>query len=90
MVGTDLNFHSQEKVQFKLIYDPVNFQILGGQVMSKANISDFINTISLAIQMEMTIEQLADADFFFHPSQGNEENVMSAAAHKAVKLEHLD
>ena len=89
-MGTDLTSRQREKVQFKLIYDPESFKILGAQIMAKSNVSDFINTISLAIQMKMTIVQLADADFFFHPSLGNESNIMLATALQAVETEHLD
>ena len=47
------------------MYDPETTQILGAQLMSKADLTANINAISLAIQAKMTIEDLAYADFFF-------------------------
>ena len=53
------------------MYDPETTQILGAQLMSKADLTANINAISLAIQAKMTIEDLAYADFFFQPRLTN-------------------
>lgn len=52
--------------------------------MSTANETQQINIISVAIQMEMTLEQLADADLFFQPKLTNLWNVINVAAMRAL------
>ena len=68
------------------MYDPETTQILGAQLMSKADLTANINAISLAIQAKMTIEDLAYADFFFQPFD-KPWNIINTAALEAVKQE---
>ncbi|WP_268761827.1 FAD-dependent oxidoreductase [Carnobacterium iners] len=60
-------FRNQQTINGKLIYNVVSGKILGAQFISKANILEKINTLSLAIQMGMTVTELAQKDYFFHP-----------------------
>ena len=69
------------------MYDPETTQILGAQLMSKADLTANINAISLAIQAKMTIEDLAYADFFFQPTFDKPWNIINTAALEAVKQE---
>ena len=71
------------KVYFKLTYDPSDGRILGAQIMSTADLTANINTISLAIQQHVTVDQLAYADFFFQPNYDRPWNIMNIAAQKA-------
>lgn len=71
------------KVYFKLTYDPSDGRILGAQIMSTADLTANINTISLAIQQHITVDQLAYADFFFQPNYDRPWNIMNVAAQKA-------
>lgn len=77
----------KQKVWFKLVYDPETTQILGAQLMSKADLTANINAISLAIKAKMTIEDLAYADFFFQPSFDKPWNIINTAALAAMKNE---
>ncbi|MBO0468442.1 FAD-dependent oxidoreductase [Enterococcus plantarum] len=77
----------KEKAWFKLVYDPETTQILGAQLMSKADLTANINAISLAIKAKMTIEDLAYADFFFQPSFDKPWNIINTAALAAMKNE---
>ena len=61
-------FNKQQTINGKLIYNAVSGKILGAQLISKANILEKINTLSLSIQMGMTVTDLAQKDYFFHPS----------------------
>lgn len=72
-------------VYFKLTFDPTNRRVLGAQIMSKANVTANINAISLAIQGQMTIDDLAYADFFFQPGFDRPWNIMNVAAQKAQR-----
>ncbi|GIN71639.1 NADH peroxidase [Bacillus sp. J14TS2] len=87
LMDSTFSTRNQTRVMFKLIYDPRTFEILGGQIMSKDDLTANINTISLAIQMHSTIEQLAYADFFFQPGFNTPWNVMNMAALKALQQE---
>jgi NADPH-dependent 2,4-dienoyl-CoA reductase/sulfur reductase-like enzyme len=60
-------FNKEQTINGKLIYNAVSGKILGAQFISKANILEKINTLSLAIQMGMTVTELAQKDYFFHP-----------------------
>ena len=83
-----MDFNSdKQKAWFKLVYDPETTQILGAQLMSKADLTANINAISLAIQAKMTIEDLAYADFFFQPAFDKPWNIINTAALEAVKQE---
>ncbi|MFC7440909.1 FAD-dependent oxidoreductase [Laceyella putida] len=58
---------TNEVVTLKVVYDAVSRQLLGAQLMSKADLTQAINTLSVCIQNGMTMEQLALTDFFFQP-----------------------
>lgn len=56
-----------ENVMMELVYEKGTNRIVGGQLMSKYDITQSANTLSLAVQNEMTVEDLALSDFFFQP-----------------------
>lgn len=74
-----------QPVYFKLTFDPKNHQILGAQIMSKRDVTANINSISLAIQGKMTLDDLAYADFFFQPGFDRPWNIMNVAAQQALQ-----
>lgn len=82
-------FSPEKTVMFKLVYDPTTLEILGGQIMSKVDMTAHINTVSLAIQTGCTLEQLAYADFFFQPELNTPWNVINAAGLKALQQEKV-
>ncbi|MCA9764795.1 MAG: FAD-dependent oxidoreductase [Carnobacterium sp.] len=61
-------FNKQQTINGKLIYNAVSGKILGAQFISKTNILEKINTLSLSIQMGLTVSELAQKDYFFHPA----------------------
>lgn len=73
------------EVMFKLFYDPKTLKILGAQILSKKDLTAYINTISLAIQTGITIEELAYADFFFQPLFNTPWNLLNQAGQQAMK-----
>ncbi len=56
-----------EKVLMELVDEKGTQRIVGGQLMSKYDITQSANTLSLAVQNKMTVEDLAISDFFFQP-----------------------
>nr|MBP7304431.1 FAD-dependent oxidoreductase [Fervidobacterium sp.] len=73
-----------EPVYVRLVYRSDNGQIIGGQVMSKADITESANTLSIVINNKMTIEDLAFSDFFFQPYFNKPWNFLNTAALKAL------
>ena len=59
---------NQEPIKGKLLYNKATRKILGAQFISKSNILEKINTLSLGIQMGITVEELAQKDYYFHPA----------------------
>lgn len=69
----------------RLAFDPITHVILGGAVMAKEfDITPHGNTLALAVAQRMTIEDLAEADFFFQPGFDRQWSVLNLAAQKAL------
>ncbi len=78
---------TNEEVLMKLVYEVDTNRIVGGQVMSKYDITQSANTLSLAIQNKMTIEDLAFVDFFFQPHFDRPWNYLNLLAQAALDQE---
>lgn len=73
-----------EEVKLKLVYDKNTRKVIGGQIISKIDLTQFMNTLSVVIQNEMTIEELAMTDFFFQPHFNKPWSLLNIAALKAL------
>lgn len=73
-----------EEVTLKLVYDNTTRSVLGGQIISKQDLTQMMNTLSVVIQNKMTIEELAMTDFFFQPHFNKPWSLLNAAALKAL------
>ncbi|QAV32823.1 NADPH-dependent 2,4-dienoyl-CoA reductase, sulfur reductase [Fervidobacterium changbaicum] len=78
-----------EPVHVKILYRKDDKRIIGGQVMSKADVTESANTLSLAIANKMTIYDLAFADFFFQPYFNKPWNFLNTVALKAIERDSL-
>lgn len=78
---------STQEVLMQLVYEVGSNRIVGGQIMSKYDITQSANTLSLAIQNRMTIEDLAFVDFFFQPHFNRPWNYLNLLALAAVEQE---
>lgn len=74
----------EEKVHMKILFDEDTHRILGGQIMSKLNVAESINALSVAISSEWTLEDLALADFFFQPEYNRPWNYLNVLAQQAT------
>lgn len=74
-----------EKVTLKVVFEKESRRILGAQLTSKADLTQSINTISVCIQNNMTIDQLAFIDFFFQPHYNKPWNFINLAGLNALK-----
>jgi NADPH-dependent 2,4-dienoyl-CoA reductase/sulfur reductase-like enzyme len=71
-------------IQLKLVYETETHRIVGAQVISDADFTQSINTISVGIANNMTIEQLALTDFFFQPHFNKPVNYLNQVALEAM------
>jgi len=65
--------------KLKVVYEEDSKVILGAQIISKVDLTQSINTISVCIQNKMTIEDLAFVDFFFQPHYNKPWNLLNSA-----------
>lgn len=73
-----------EAATIKLVYDEDTRRIIGGQIISKIDLTQYMNTLSVVIQNNMTIEELAMTDFFFQPHFNKPWSLLNAVALKAL------
>jgi NADPH-dependent 2,4-dienoyl-CoA reductase/sulfur reductase-like enzyme len=73
-------------VKIKIVWNEDDNRLLGAQISSVANHSEAIFLFSLAIQKQMTIEELALTDLFFLPHFNKPYNYITTVALKALKL----
>ncbi|MPN50472.1 NADH oxidase [bioreactor metagenome] len=72
-----------EMVQFKVVYEKGSRKILGAQILSKADMTQMANTMSVVIQNEMTIDELGFVDFFFQPHFNKPWSILNMAGLQA-------
>ncbi|WP_411344047.1 FAD-dependent oxidoreductase [Paenibacillus sp. WLX1005] len=75
---------THEKVTLKVVYETGSRRILGAQIMSHADLTQSINTISVFIQARMTVDQLAFVDFFFQPHYNKPWNYLNSVGLQAL------
>lgn len=74
-----------EEAVLKLVFDKESRKVLGGQIISNLDLTQFMNTLSVAIQNKMTVEELAMTDFFFQPHFNKPWSLLNLAALQALK-----
>jgi len=67
-----------------LIYDKDNRKVLGAQLFSKHEIAQSANALSICIQNENTIDDLAFVDMLFQPNYDNPFNYLNLVAQQAI------
>lgn len=75
---------THENVTLKVVFEQESRRILGAQLMCKADLTQSINTLSVCIQNNMRMEQLAFVDFFFQPHYNNPWNFLNSAGLAAL------
>lgn len=58
---------NNNKAKIRLIYTKMDRRLVGAQVCSKADLSGNVSALTLAVQREMTIDELSFSKFFFYP-----------------------
>jgi NADPH-dependent 2,4-dienoyl-CoA reductase/sulfur reductase-like enzyme len=78
-----------ETILFKVVYEEASRRIVGAQIMSKADVTQAVNTISVCIQNEMTVDDLSFMDFFFQPHYNKPWHFLNQAGLQAEKVKEL-
>ncbi|MBB3112549.1 NADPH-dependent 2,4-dienoyl-CoA reductase/sulfur reductase-like enzyme [Paenibacillus phyllosphaerae] len=73
-----------EKVLLKVVYIEQTGRIIGAQVLSKVDLTQAINTLSVCIQNGMTMDELSFVDFFFQPHYNKPWNLLNQAGLQAI------
>ncbi|WP_078394814.1 FAD-dependent oxidoreductase [Shouchella patagoniensis] len=74
-----------EEVKVKLVYEHESMRIIGAQVISKADMTQLMNTLSISIQQNMTVTDLAFSDFFFQPHYSKPVSLLNTLALKVME-----
>ncbi len=72
-----------DSAKLKVVYEKGSKKILGAQIISKTDLTQCINTMSVVIQNKMTIDELAFVDFFFQPHFNKPWNLLNQVALQA-------
>lgn len=72
------------EVRLKVLFHKETRRILGAQLISKADLTQMVNTISVCIQTKMTIDELGFIDFFFQPHFNKPWNTLNQAGLAAL------
>ncbi|WP_159886217.1 FAD-dependent oxidoreductase [Paenibacillus puerhi] len=73
-----------EQALLKLVYEAETGRLVGAQVLSRADLTQSVNTLSVCIQNQMTVEELAFVDFFFQPHYNKPWNLLNQAGLQAM------
>ncbi|MGO4547284.1 FAD-dependent oxidoreductase [Paenibacillus sp. 2TAB23] len=73
-----------EQFTLKVVYVADSGRIVGAQVLSKIDLTQSINTLSVCIQNSMTMDELSFVDFFFQPHYNKPWNLLNQAGLQAV------
>ena len=73
-----------EAATVKLVFDKDSRRVIGGQICSNVDLTQYMNTLSVVIQNEMTVEELAMTDFFFQPHFNKPWSLLNTVALKAL------
>lgn len=75
---------SYEEVKLKIVFEEVSKRLVGAQIISVADMTQTINTMSVCIQNNMTVEEIAFVDFFFQPHFNKPWNIINLAGQLAL------
>ncbi len=75
-----------EEVKLKIVFDGESRRLLGAQIVSKADLTQTINTLSVCIQNQMTVDEIAFVDFFFQPHFNKPWNIINLAGQMAFDV----
>ncbi len=72
-----------DQAHLKVVYRADDRKVLGAQILSTVDLTQMMNTMSVVIQNNMTIDQLAIVDFFFLPHYNKPWSLLNQAGLQA-------
>lgn len=75
---------TSEALLLKVVYLKESREIIGAQILSKVDLTQSMNTLSVCIQKKVTIDELAYMDFFFQPHYNKPWNFLNTVGQKAL------
>ncbi len=69
-----------------MVYEKDGRRLVGAQIISKADLTQTVNTLSVCIQNEMTVDEIAFVDFFFQPHFNKPWNIINLAGQMALDV----
>ena len=76
-----------DRVMIRLVYARDTRRILGAQLLSRYDITQSANTVSVAIANRNTIDDLAFVDMFFQPNYDQPFHYLNLVAQQAIEQE---
>lgn len=73
------------KIKLRLVYHKEDRRLLGAQIASQSDQAGTLHMLSLAIQKEVTVDELKVSDFFFYPYFNQPENFVTEATRHVSK-----
>lgn len=86
LMTRSLSTINPKEVRVKLVYDKQTERLLGAQLVSKYPILEKINTYALAIDTHLTLKELEQKDYFYHPLYANAVNDMTLLDYKGCRF----
>ncbi|MBP3059527.1 NADH oxidase [Texas Phoenix palm phytoplasma] len=74
-----------DPVLLKIVFNKETNKILGGQILSTADLTEKMNTLSVCIQKDMSMNELAFVDFFFNPYYNKPWSLLNLAGLKSLE-----
>jgi len=77
---------SFEEVRLKLVFEKQSRRVVGAQIISEVDLTQTMNTLSVCIQNNMTVDEVAFVDFFFQPHYNKPWNIINLAGQMALDV----
>lgn len=75
-----------EPLQVKLLFSPNTGKVLGAQAVGRVGVDKFIDTIAIALQMNATVDDLAEADLAYAPQFSSAKSPVNMAGFVAQNV----
>lgn len=77
---------TSEEVKLKIVFEKVSRRVVGAQIISEVDLTQTMNTLSVCIQNNMTVDEIAFVDFFFQPHYNKPWNIINLAGQMALDV----
>jgi NADPH-dependent 2,4-dienoyl-CoA reductase/sulfur reductase-like enzyme/peroxiredoxin family protein/rhodanese-related sulfurtransferase/TusA-related sulfurtransferase len=79
-------FPGAQPMSIKLVFDPADGRVLGGQIVGGEGVDKRIDVLAVAIQAEMTVYDLEEVELAYAPQYGSAKDPVNMAGFVAANL----